>query len=122
MYSSQATPSHASNYASQSGSGSQSGPTTIVVAAPGASSAASAASAASASAAAAGHSATFAAPSSVQTVYGVGGPGNSGSTNGASNVSSNGALLSNDANTLPASYETSIFALVGAFMMVLAWL
>jgi len=122
MYSSQATPSHASNYASQSGSGSQSGPTTIVVAASGASSAASAANAASASAAAAGHSVTFAAPSSVQTVYGAGGPGGSGSTNGASNVSSNGALLSNDAKTLSASYETSVVALVGSFMVVLAWL
>jgi len=119
IYSNQATPTHASNYASQTGGY---GGTTILVAASGASSAASAASAASK--AAVGGSTTYAASSSEQTVYGNP-KGITNSTNGATNVSSSGAIvMSNDGSstTISTNVHISIIALIGFFMATLVYL
>ena len=117
IYSYQATPSHASNYPSQTAT--ISGGTTIVVAASGA---ASAASSASVAAGAGGGSATYSSSSSQQTVY-----GNSGSSNpsGATNVSSSGAIvMSNRGSSVMTSsnLQISIVALMGFFIAVLAYL
>jgi hypothetical protein len=120
IYGHQATPSHASNYPSETPGN---GATTIVVAASGASSAASAASSASKAAGEFGGSTTYSSSSSQQTVYGN--SGSSNSTNGATNVPNSGAIvMSNNGSstTTSSNLQISIVALIGFFVAILAYL
>jgi len=123
IYSYQATPSIASNYASYTPSMSSPaghGPTTILVAASGASSAASAASAASKAAGSGAGTATYAAPSSEHTTYGETGVN---STHGATNVSNSGSLVMSNigsSTTTSSNIQISIVALIGFFVAALA--